>query len=377
MRTRVASILTLAGIALVTGCAWIPTMVSQGVDAATTIGEHRSFYATAEDYSTKSEIVSRFVDENLALDVSTDVYQGRVMLTGLVKSAAIRKKAEELARQVPAVHELFNDLQITEAGGMGVTLSDFAIEARMKVMLVMDGGIKSINYRWRANKGVVYLLGTADSAEELAHVVSLARETEGVREVVVHVTSQEADESEEVVNGAREISPAEIAITRATTADFLRGEVISVNNGDSFTVLVGPKLVKVRLIGSDAPDMIQSVNGRQAREFLRNLVRGKMVRLETDDRRRDHEKRLLAYVYVGDLFINLELIRQGQAVMYSAPPNVAHVEEYRKAQQEAREAGRGLWAPSSRLASLRIAPATTEKTRLLAKPVTEPVARLK
>jgi micrococcal nuclease len=153
--------------------------------------------------------------------------------------------------------------------------------------------------------------------------------------------------------------------------------VISVNNGDSFTVLVGPKLVKVRLIGSDAPDMIQSANGRQAREFLRNLVRGKMVRLETDDRRRDHEKRLLAYVYVGDLFVNLELIRQGQAVMYSAPPNVAHVEEYRKAQQEAREAGRGLWGPSNRLASLRITPAPTEKTRLLAKPVSESVARPK
>src|SRR2546426_8479445 len=116
LRTRLASVLTMGGVALMTGCAWVPTMVSQGVDAATTIGEHRSFYATAEDYSTKSEIVSRFVDENLALDVSTDVYQGRVMLTGLVKSAAIRKKAEELARQVPAVHEIFNDLQITELG---------------------------------------------------------------------------------------------------------------------------------------------------------------------------------------------------------------------------------------------------------------------
>ena len=377
MRTRLTSILTVVGVALVTGCAWIPTMVSQGVDAATTIGEHRSFYATAEDYSTKSEIVSRFVDENLALDVSADVYQGRVMLTGLVKSAAIRKKAEELARQIPAVHELFNDLQITEEGGIGVTLSDLSIETRMKVMLVMAEGVNSINYRWRANKGVVYLLGTADSAEELAHVVSLASETEGVREVVVHVTSQEADESEAVVNGARESTPAQLAIAQAATANFLRGEVISVNNGDSFTALIGAKVVKVRLIGSDAPDMAQSPNGRQAREFLRNLVRGKMVRLETDDRRRDPEKRLLAYVYVGDLFVNLELIRQGQAVMYSAPPNVAHVEEYRKAQQEAREAGRGLWGPSNRLASLRITPATTEKTRLLAKPVTELIARPK
>ena len=341
MGTRLATALTVAGVSLLTGCAWVPTMVSQGVDAVTTIGEHRSFYATAEDYATKSEIVSRFVDENLALDVSTDVYQGRVMLTGLVKSAATRKKAEELVRQVPAVQELFNDLQITEEGGIGVTLSDLSIETQMKLVLVMADGVNSLNYRWRSTNGVVYLLGTAGSPEELAHVVSIARETQGVREVVIHVTSQEADESEGVVNSAQKGSPADIAQT--TTADFLRGEVVSVNNGDSFTIMVGLKLVKVRLIGSDAPDMTQSPNGRQAREFLRSLVRGKMVRLETDDSRRDHEKRLLAYVYVDDLFVNLELIRQGQAVAHSEPPNMRYREDYRKAQTEARQAGRGVW----------------------------------
>jgi endonuclease YncB( thermonuclease family) len=332
-------------------------MVSRGIDAATTLGEQRSFYATAEDYSTRSEIVSRLVDENLGLDVSTDVYQGRVMLTGLVKSAASRKKAQELARQVPAVQEIFNDLQITEEGGILGTLSDLSIEAKLKVQLVMAEGVSSINYRWRVNKGMVYLLGMAESPEELANVVRIARETQGVREVVIHVTSEEADESQ------RAVAPTEVSLTpgssaaQSTTADFLRGEVMSVHNGDSFAVLVGPKLITVRLIGSDASDRIQSSNGGQAREFLGGLVRGKMVRLETDDSRRDHQKRLLAYVYVGDLFVNLELIRQGQAVVHTVPPNIAHVGEYRKAQQEAREAGRGRWGPSSRQTSLRTAPA--------------------
>jgi endonuclease YncB( thermonuclease family) len=37
------------------------------------------------------------------------------------------------------------------------------------------------------------------------------------------------------------------------------------------------------------------------------------------------------------------MVRQGQAVFYTVPPNVAHAEEYRKAQAEAREAGRGVW----------------------------------
>ena len=358
MRTRLTLAVMITGVALLTGCAWVPTMVNQGIDAATTIGEQRSFYATAEDYSTKSEIVSRLMDENLGLDVSTDVYQGRVMLTGLVKSAASRRKAEELARQVPAVQEIFNDLQITNEGGILVTLSDLSIEAKLKIQLVMAEGVNSINYRWRSNKGMVYLLGMAESPEELANVVRIARETEGVREVVIHVTSEEADESQWAVT-SRQVSLApDTSIAQTTTADFLRGEVISVHNGDTLAVMVGPKLITVRLIGSDASDRIHSPNGGQAREFLGGLVRGKMVRLETDNSRRDHEKRLLAYVYVGDLFVNLELIRQGQAVMHTVPPNVAHIGEYRKAQQEAREAGRGRWGPSSRQTSLRITPAS-------------------
>jgi len=117
--------------------------------------------------------------------------------------------------------------------------------------------------------------------------------------------------------------------------------------------MIGSKLEKVRLIGSDAPDMTQSLIGRQAREFLGRLVRGKMVSLETDDHRRDKDNRLLAYVYVGDLFVNLELIRQGHAVMYTVPPNVAHVLEYQKAQDEAQAWYRGVWS-STKLVDVQL-----------------------
>ena len=64
----------------------------------------------------------------------------------------------------------------------------------------------------------------------------------------------------------------------------------------------------------------------------------------TDARKRDHNGQMLAYVYAGDLFVNLELVRQGQAVIATVPPNVAHVEEYQRAQAEARESGRGVWS---------------------------------
>ncbi len=83
--------------------------------------------------------------------------------------------------------------------------------------------------------------------------------------------------------------------------------------------------------------------GIQAQAALETLVKGRLVRLETDIKERDQYGRLLAYVYVDDTFVNAELVRQGQTVLYTVPPNVAHVEAYRMAQEEARELGRGVW----------------------------------
>jgi hypothetical protein len=38
------------------------------------------------------------------------------------------------------------------------------------------------------------------------------------------------------------------------------------------------------------------------------------------------------------------MVRQGYAMIYTYPPNVKYTEEFIKAQKEAREDGRGLWA---------------------------------
>ena len=142
------------------------------------------------------------------------------------------------------------------------------------------------------------------------------------------------------------------AVTAKRSRDIegpLTGQVISVHDGDTLTVLIDGRKEKVWLIGIDAPELDQAPWGVWARDALRRLVDRKTVRLETDITARDQYKRLLAYVYVGDLFVNLEMVRQGQAVLYTVPPNVAHVEEYRKAQEEAREAGHGVWNPAQPL----------------------------
>jgi micrococcal nuclease len=70
------------------------------------------------------------------------------------------------------------------------------------------------------------------------------------------------------------------------------------------------------------------------------------IRLVGDVEQRDQYKRLLAYVYRAsdNLFINLALVREGYAVPYTFPPNVAHTAEFVAAADDARQANRGLWS---------------------------------
>jgi micrococcal nuclease len=82
--------------------------------------------------------------------------------------------------------------------------------------------------------------------------------------------------------------------------------------------------------------------GQPATEANRHLVPGKHVWLELDVPRRDRDGRLLAYVYVGDLMVNAELVRQGYAHVTTVPPSGTYAPLFQPLQREAREAGRGL-----------------------------------
>jgi len=128
----------------------------------------------------------------------------------------------------------------------------------------------------------------------------------------------------------------------------VEGTVVRVVDGDTIHVKVGDYVEKVRYIGMNTPEIHhptkgEQPGGREAAEMNRRLVGGKRVRLELDVRSRDRYGRLLAYVWVGELMVNAELVRLGYAQVMTVPPNVRHQELFVKLQREAREAGRGLW----------------------------------
>ena len=103
---------------------------------------------------------------------------------------------------------------------------------------------------------------------------------------------------------------------------------------------------RVRYIGIDTPEVYPKVEeyGIEAWEVNRRLVEGKEVRLEQGVTEKDKYGRLLRYVYVGDVFVNAELVRQGLAEAKAYPPDTKYQDYLEKLEQEARLAGRGMWA---------------------------------
>jgi micrococcal nuclease len=118
---------------------------------------------------------------------------------------------------------------------------------------------------------------------------------------------------------------------------------------DGDTILVDGN-VRVRLIGVDTPETKHPRKpveplGPEASEFTRSLVEDREVKLEFDRERRDRYGRVLAYVYVDGKLLNEEIIRAGFSraeTRYKFDRAMAL--RFQKAEVEAREAGRGIWA---------------------------------
>lgn len=137
-------------------------------------------------------------------------------------------------------------------------------------------------------------------------------------------------------------------------------------NGDT-----GAKMehLKIRMLGMDTPEthlpapggtVGQEPWGSSAADHLTNLLPlGEKVIVK--DNGHDKYGRTLAFVFVGNTDINLEMVRSGWAVPYiicegaNCNPDFfknQRVADYFDACNEARDAGKGIWRPSNPLKEL-------------------------
>ncbi len=161
-------------------------------------------------------------------------------------------------------------------------------------------------------------------------------------------------------NGAVEPAPeTDVFFTMSTTTPGVPARVLRAVDGDTIEVKLETmkEAQKVRLLGINTPESVdprRSVQcfGKEASKRMKDLIEGKQVLLIEDPKADDRDKygRLLrSVVRVEDsLDVNATLVNQGYANAYlSFPLDVKRKARLRLLEQQAKEAGRGLWSPTT------------------------------
>lgn len=198
MRSISKFALLAALLASQTSC--VPVAVLGGAGAlGYTAAEDRSVGTAIDDASIETQINAKFVAQGNRKDyahITEDSNEGRVLLTGYVPDRQTRINAYNLVWQVAGVKQVMNELKVDSNAKFSAKqyASDAWISTQIESRLLFTRDVKSINYSIETIEGVVYLMGIAQSKDELDTVTSVASEVPGVQKVISYVRVKTAAE---------------------------------------------------------------------------------------------------------------------------------------------------------------------------------------
>jgi micrococcal nuclease len=120
-------------------------------------------------------------------------------------------------------------------------------------------------------------------------------------------------------------------------------QVVRVVSGQTLEATSMGKVLRVRLVGIEAPDIQQQPWGQAAKQQLETMVSGKTVILELDGQDADKFGRQWAYVWQNGKLLNEQLLQAGYVLWDGRSHNHKYDERLFQAQAWARIMGRGIW----------------------------------
>ncbi len=182
----------LVSICLCTS-ACIPTLFAGAVRTGAVATEERSFGGAVDDgiiHTTITEGFLRSDVNDLLINVTVRVHEGRALLTGSTPNQKTAQTAVTVAWRAKGIKEVINEIQIGPATGIKEVANDSYLENQIEVKLIATKNIRSNNYTIEVCNAVAYIIGTAQDGAEINRVINVARYIKGVKRVVSHVRTK-------------------------------------------------------------------------------------------------------------------------------------------------------------------------------------------
>lgn len=156
---------------------------------ATGCVQNRTIGGNVDDASADISLKSKLLQDGLYdySDVDITVFEGRVMLTGSMRTEEGKAHVEDLARNAANVEAVINEIVLGEKTGFQQGTRDALIDQQLGAALLADAGVIRRNYQFSVSNGVIYMMGVAQGPTELTLATDHARRIAGVKKVVSHV----------------------------------------------------------------------------------------------------------------------------------------------------------------------------------------------
>ena len=175
------------------GCSPANVLATGGATTMVVAEGDRSLGTVVDDATIKVNIAAKFINsnENLFINVNTTVLEGRVLLTGLVKTQETRIDAVRLVWEVEGVSEVINEIEIGNRSSLKDYANDLWINTQAKGMAAKTIGLRSVGYNFETINGKVYIAGITNNPDQLEILIDALKTIKGTKEIVNYVIVKE------------------------------------------------------------------------------------------------------------------------------------------------------------------------------------------
>ena len=181
MKNNIIRLSLIIASLIIIGCSPANILVS-GAGTGMVVAEgDRSLGTVVDDATIKVNIAAKFINsqDNLFVDVGTNVLEGRVLLTGLVDNQEIRIDAVRRVWEVEGVNEVINEIQIGNRSTLKEYAQDVWITTQVRGVAAKAVGLRVISYNFETIQGKVFVAGITSRPEQLEDLLISIKSIQG------------------------------------------------------------------------------------------------------------------------------------------------------------------------------------------------------
>ena len=183
------NLISSLSLIIIVSCSPVGFIGSAGTTTMILAEGERSLGNIVDDATIKLNLSQSFLksENNLFVNVNTNIIEGRVLLTGIVDTQEIRIEAIKKTWEIQGVNEVVNEIQIGNKTGAKEYANDFWINTQVKALAAKTIGLRALSYNFETIKGKVYIAGLTSKKDQLDAVIESTKNVKGVKEIVNYV----------------------------------------------------------------------------------------------------------------------------------------------------------------------------------------------